>query len=233
MLAATSFPASNIDIFSREIQEPYPTISNNRQKQLPLAIYLLPPLPSTDPGHTSTHRCSPLGTCPGCWRRTGRQSTGSRPAHTFPTEVISKASPFLHSQVEVICYWVGLRRVYVPRMPETGTPSTADSETKRVILSDSTLYGVWDQPSLPSITDHMDIECIVGGRVRHLTRVLEMNLLYNKNRLEIIVMCGINNIGMGRRQTPLLKSMNSSRGWWQSTASRTSTAPPALSPSPP
>ena len=37
----------------------------------------------------------------------------------------------------------------------------------------------------------------------------------------------------GRRQTPLLESMNSSRGWWQSTANRTSTASPALFPFPP
>ena len=78
-------------------------------------------------------------------------------------------------------------------------PVQPDSVTKRVILSDSTLYGVWDQPSLPSITDHMDIECIVGGRVRHLTRALEMNLLYNKHRLEIVVICGINNIGDGQK----------------------------------
>ena len=50
-------------------------------------------------------------------------------------------------------------------------------KVQRVILSDSTLYGVWDNPELPKIASHFDIECIVGGRVRDLTLALQKNLL--------------------------------------------------------
>ena len=52
----------------------------------------------------------------------------------------------------------------------TSLPKTT---TKRVILADSTIYGVWDQPDLPKIlSEHVDIECIVGARVSDLTRAM-------------------------------------------------------------
>ena len=75
----------------------------------------------------------------------------------------------------------------------TSLPKTT---TKRVILADSTIYGVWDQPDLPKIlSEHIDIECIVGARVSDLTRAMMKILLDHSNRLEIIVIAGINNIG--------------------------------------
>ena len=37
-----------------------------------------------------------------------------------------------------------------------------NGETKRVLLTSSTLYGVWDQVSISSLTDHFEMECIVG-----------------------------------------------------------------------
>ena len=70
--------------------------------------------------------------------------------------------------------------------------------TKRVILCSSTLYGIWDRQTLPTITDHFEMECIVGARVRDLTRALKRNYFYVSSRLEIIVVAGINNVGEGQ-----------------------------------
>ena len=67
--------------------------------------------------------------------------------------------------------------------------------TKRIVLTDSTLYGAWNQSALPKISEHFEIECIVGARVRDLTRALVKNALKYSNRFEIIVIAGINNVG--------------------------------------
>ena len=48
------------------------------------------------------------------------------------------------------------------------------SETRRIVLASSTLYGVWDHP-MPSNIVHFDIDSIVGGKVRDMTRALIMN----------------------------------------------------------
>ena len=79
--------------------------------------------------------------------------------------------------------------------------------TKRVILCSSTLYGIWDQQSLPTITDHFEMECIVGARVRDLSRALKRNYLYLSSRLEIIVVAGINNVGEGQDSEAIVKEM--------------------------
>ena len=70
------------------------------------------------------------------------------------------------------------------------------NETRRIILADSTLYGVWNQPT-PDNSIHCDIDCIVGGRVQDFTTALIKNYLHMPNRVEIIVVAGINNIGAG------------------------------------
>ena len=72
------------------------------------------------------------------------------------------------------------------------------NEVHRVILSDSTLYGIWDSPQLPKVSTHFDIECIVGGRIRDLNLALKKSLLRNEYRFEIVVIGGINNIGEGQ-----------------------------------
>ena len=72
------------------------------------------------------------------------------------------------------------------------------NEVHRVILSDSTLYGIWDSPQLPKVSTHFDIECIVGGRIRDLNLALKKSLLHNEYRFEIVVIGGINNIGEGQ-----------------------------------
>ena len=70
------------------------------------------------------------------------------------------------------------------------------TETRRIVLADSTMYGVWNK-TLPANTIHFDIDCIVGGRVQDLTTALIKNYLHMPNRVEIIVVGGINNIGAG------------------------------------
>ena len=62
------------------------------------------------------------------------------------------------------------------------------SETRRIVLADSTI---------PKNTLHFEIDCIVGGRVQDLTTALIKNYLHMPNRVEIIVVGGINNIGAG------------------------------------
>ena len=75
-----------------------------------------------------------------------------------------------------------------------------ESMVRRVILSDSNLFGVWDQQTLPTISNHLDLECVVDARVRHLSRAFRRNLMDSKDCLEVIVIGGISNVGDG--QTP-------------------------------
>ena len=63
--------------------------------------------------------------------------------------------------------------------------------THRVILSDSTLYGIWDQPELPNICSHFDMEYIVGGHIKDLTKALWRILEAVKGRLEVVLVVGI------------------------------------------
>ena len=84
------------------------------------------------------------------------------------------------------------------------------SDTRRIVLASSTLYGVWNQP-LPSGTIHFDIDSIVGGKVRDMTRALTKNYLHMPNRVEVIVVAGINNIGAGERAEDIKKEMDELR----------------------
>ena len=67
------------------------------------------------------------------------------------------------------------------------------TDTRRIVLADSSLYGVWDK--MPPSKIHYDIDSIVGGRVKDMTRALRRNYLHMPNRLEVIVVAGINNVG--------------------------------------
>ena len=67
-------------------------------------------------------------------------------------------------------------------------------------MSSSTLFNVWENQNL-NVDTHFKMEAVVGGRVRDLTRALDKLYLRDKpNRLEIIAVCSINNIG--DRQSP-------------------------------
>ena len=63
-------------------------------------------------------------------------------------------------------------------------------------MADSTMYGIWDH-TLPAGTVHFDMDSIVGGKVRDMTRALIKNYLHLPNRLKVIVIAAINNIGAG------------------------------------
>ena len=79
--------------------------------------------------------------------------------------------------------------------------------TRRLVLSDSTLYNIWDYPEL-KVDQHFEIEAIVGGRVRDITRALDMMYLRDKpNRLEIIAVVSINNIGDGQSPDSIIQEM--------------------------
>ena len=65
--------------------------------------------------------------------------------------------------------------------------------TRKLILTTSTLYNVWNSDLKLPI--HIDIESIVGGRIRDLTRALIMLYLIYPERLEIILIAGLNNVG--------------------------------------
>ena len=80
-------------------------------------------------------------------------------------------------------------------------------KTIRVVLTSSTLYGVWDQLKMPDSYTHFEMEAIVGGRVRDLTRALDRNYLYMPHRLEIIVIAGINNVGEGQQASDIIREM--------------------------
>ena len=83
----------------------------------------------------------------------------------------------------------------VCKAPEPVTlPAT---ETRKVVMADSSLYGVWDKMSPSKV--HFEIDSIVGGRVRDMTRALTKNYLHLPNRLVVIVVAGINNIGAGEK----------------------------------
>ena len=64
----------------------------------------------------------------------------------------------------------------------------------RFILTDSTLYGIWEHPDLPKLARHFDIECIIDGNVNDFVRALRKITVIVKGRLEVIVVAGITNV---------------------------------------
>ena len=86
-------------------------------------------------------------------------------------------------------------------------PILDKNASRRVILCDSTLYGVWDRKELPNISGQLEIECIVGGKVRDLARALRKNLISCPNRLEIVVIAGIENIAGGDEALTVIEEL--------------------------
>ena len=79
-------------------------------------------------------------------------------------------------------------------------------DTRKIILTDSTLYNVWTYVDM-KLLNHVDIESIVGDRVRDLTRALIMQFLKYPERLEIIVIVGLNNLGDSQPVPDILKEL--------------------------
>ena len=67
-------------------------------------------------------------------------------------------------------------------------------DTRKIILTTSTLYNVWGISSL-NLLIHIDIGSIVGGRIRDLSRALSMIYLIHAEKLKIIITASLNNIG--------------------------------------
>ena len=83
------------------------------------------------------------------------------------------------------------------------------SETRRVVVASSTLYGIWNKKTEDTV--HFDIDSIVGGKVKDMKRALEKNYLHMPNRMEIIVVAGLNNIGAGQKADTIIKDMREIR----------------------
>ena len=54
---------------------------------------------------------------------------------------------------------------------------------------------------------HYDIDTIVGGKVRDMMIALRRNYLHMPNRLEVIVVAGINNIGANNKAETIIEDM--------------------------
>ena len=78
--------------------------------------------------------------------------------------------------------------------------------TRKILLTDSSLYSVWTYQELKMLI-HVDIESIVGGRVRDLTRALIKQYLQYPERLEIVLLAGLNNIGDSQPVPEILDEM--------------------------
>ena len=79
------------------------------------------------------------------------------------------------------------------------------SETRRVVLACDTMYGIWD--NLPANTEHFEMDLIVGGTVEDMLKALVKNYLDLPNRLEIMVIAGINNIAAGETAEQIIHEM--------------------------
>ena len=96
--------------------------------------------------------------------------------------------------------------MYCPICKELERVTIPATETRRVVLACSTMYGIWDH-AMPANTLHFDIDSIVGGKVKDMTRALLKNYLHLPNRFEILVIAGINNIGAGEKAEAILREM--------------------------
>ena len=80
------------------------------------------------------------------------------------------------------------------------------TQTRKIVIADSTLHAVWDH-TIPLQSIHFDIDSIVGGRVRDMTRAWIKNYMHIPNRMEIVVVAGLNNIGGGENAENILEEM--------------------------
>ena len=60
---------------------------------------------------------------------------------------------------------------------------------------------------MPPSLLHFDIDSIVGGKMRDMTRALESNYIHLPNRYEVIVVAGINNIGAGEKADQIMEEI--------------------------
>ena len=71
--------------------------------------------------------------------------------------------------------------------------------TRKIILTDSSLYNVWTYANLKTADHQMEIEAVVPTRIRDLTKLIfKLYLLKHPQRLEIVQIAGINNLVDGQ-----------------------------------
>ena len=61
---------------------------------------------------------------------------------------------------------------------------------------------------MPKDSLHFDIDVIVGGRVKDMTRAFIKNYQHMPNKMEIVVVVGINNIGAGDPPEQIVRDMD-------------------------
>ena len=130
--------------------------------------------------------------CPICTRMKGQGSHLVRHHHVSSEYVRELAA--LNGQTSFFCL--------LCKKPE---PVEFKEPRRKLILTSSTLYGVWNALEL-NLPFHIDIETIVGGRVRDATRALK-NFLGKPEKLDIVVVCGLNNIGDGQHINDIIDEM--------------------------
>ena len=83
--------------------------------------------------------------------------------------------------------------------------------TRKIILTDSSLYNVWTYANLKTADHHMEIEAVVGARIRDLTKLIFKLYLKHPQRLEIVLVAGINNIGDGQPVSEIVEEIKELR----------------------
>ena len=130
--------------------------------------------------------------CPVCTRIKVRGQKTVRHHHTSSEYVRELAA--LNGQKTFFCI--------LCKKPE---PVEFTEPRRKLILTSSTLYGVWNALEL-NLPFHIDIETIVGGKVRDATRALK-NFLGKPEKLDVKVVCGLNNIGEGQHINDTIDEM--------------------------
>ena len=79
--------------------------------------------------------------------------------------------------------------------------------TRKILLTDETLYNIWSYMGLTLDDLQIEIESIVGGKFNNLTRALSQMFLNGVDRLEVIVIAGIHNIEQGQAPSEIRKEI--------------------------
>ena len=75
---------------------------------------------------------------------------------------------------------------------------------RKILFTSSTLINFWKCASfIPSV--HFEVEAIVGGKVRDLTKVFKNIFGEKPAPLDAVLCCGINNVGERQSETDTLK----------------------------
>ena len=151
---------------------------------------------------------------------TAGSAAKANPSAKAGREILERACPMCSDSQGTIRHYhyssTEIRRMFLDQGTQTTYPCpichdlepvvVPPMEVRRIVLSDSSLHGVWNQ-KLPQNTVHFDIDVIVGGRVRDMSRAFDKNYKHMPNRMEIVVVAGLNNIGAGETAEQIITEM--------------------------